>query len=139
MAKQELNKPSAKPIPPQDEAEQITPISLETEDGKEALEPIRLVDVGEERATAVKAFGSGAARKARRDIQFNRPLNVTGQGATRCRIFSSRIAVNPLEYMESQINEWLDADQIEIKHVGHVVGVMEGKVSEPNLIVMVWY
>jgi len=64
---------------------------------------------------------------------------VTGQGATRCRIFHSKIAAAPLENMEQAINEWLDSEKIEVKNVGHVIGTMEGKRPEPNVIVMVWY
>ena len=70
---------------------------------------------------------------------FKRDLNVTGHGATRCRLFRTRIAAAALDFMEHQINQWLDAENIEVKQVGHVIGVMEGKTPEPNLIVMVWF
>jgi len=70
---------------------------------------------------------------------FSRTPTVTGAGAVRCRIFYSRIAAAPLAYMEQQINEWLDSNQIEIKSVTHVVGVMEGKNPEPNVILTLWY
>ena len=70
---------------------------------------------------------------------FTRTPTLTGAGAVRCRVWYSRIAVAPLQYMEQQINEWLDANQIEVKSVTQVVGVMEGKSPEPNVIVTVWY
>ena len=70
---------------------------------------------------------------------FARTPTVTGAGAVRCRIWYSRIASAPLAYMEQQINDWLDSNQIEIKSVSQVVGVMEGKNPEPNVIVTVWY
>jgi hypothetical protein len=54
-------------------------------------------------------------------------------------VFRSRIAAAALDFMENQVNQWLDSEKIEIKHVGHVIGVMEGKTPEPNVIVMVWY
>ena len=142
MAEQEQGKPAGQPTPVEVDDDGFTPISMEpqkAEEAEEYLEPISLVEVDEAHTTAVKAFGSAAADKSRQATKFQRPLNVTGTGATRCRVFSSRIAHNPLEYMENQINEWVDNDQIEIKHVGHVVGVMEGKIAELNLIVMVWY
>ena len=72
-------------------------------------------------------------------MQFKRPLNADGSGATRCRLFHSKIAVASLEFMEHQINEWLDAEKIEIKHVSQIIGTMEGKRPEPNLMVIVWY
>lgn len=83
-----------------------------------------------------RAPGSPLGQEKR---QFERPLNINKTGATRCRIFHSRVALAPLDHMQTNINEWLDSEEIEVKHVGHLVGVMEGKSPEPNLLVMVWY
>ena len=118
-------------LEPEDE-----PISLEGDE-----EPISLVESEESSdfsAGGVKTFGvTGGAGTEKRE--YKRPLNTDGAGATRCRMFHSKIAIASLEFMENQINEWLDSDRIEIKHVGHVIGTMEGKRPEPNLLVMVWY
>lgn len=91
--------------------------------------------------SGVRAIGAAAARGPGLNVKsaFKRPLNVTGQGATRCRIFRTRIAAAALEFMETQINQWLDSENIEVKEVGHLVGTMEGKTPEPNIVVMVWY
>ncbi|MBS3734130.1 MAG: hypothetical protein KGY99_04315 [Phycisphaerae bacterium] len=104
-------------------------------------EPIRLVEGGEPGSSEgqVRAFGAAAGGHAKQSKQYKRPLNVTGQGATRCRLFHSKIAETPLEHLQDSINDWLDDEQIEVKHVGHVIGTMEGKRPEPNLLVMVWY
>ena len=72
-------------------------------------------------------------------MNFARALNRTGMGATRCKLFHSRIALAPLDHMERSINEWLDAAEVEVKQVGHIIGTMEGKSPEPNLIMVVWY
>ena len=102
-------------------------------------EAISLVeDVSDAKPARLKAFGA-AAIKTEKASEFNRPLNVNGQGATRCRVFYSKIAVAPLQYMENQINQWLDSEEAEIKHVGHVIGDLVGKTREQNLIVMAWY
>ena len=89
---------------------------------------------------SVRAFGAsrGPGLNLNKSA-FKRALNVTGQGATRCRMFHARMAAAALEHMESQINQWLDSENIEIKHVGQVIGVLEGKSPEPNFFVMVWY
>ncbi len=87
----------------------------------------------------VKAFGAGHGLGHKASSQYKRPLNVTGQGATRCKVYFSKIAPPSLEFMENQINQWLDSEQIEVKQVSQVIGVMEGKTPQPNLIVMVWY
>ena len=131
------------PEEPQEESspKQEEPIQLEP---NEEDEPIQLVEADEEEAggfdpSAVKSFGSASEVLEEEQKEFKRPLNVDGSGATRCRVFHSKIAVASLEYMENQINEWLDNNEIEIKDVGHVIGTMEGKRPEPNLLVMVWY
>ena len=102
-------------------------------------ESISLVE-GEqpEGGAQLRAFGAGVKGVGKKE-QFQRGLNVTGQGATRCRVFHSKIAVSSLEFMENQINDWLDKENAEVKQVGHIIGIMEGKRPEPNLVVMVWY
>ena len=78
--------------------------------------------------------------KQLRDItEFRRPLNVTGQGATRCRIFHSKLSAASLDSMQDQINEWIDGDEIEVKQVGHNIGILQGKINEENIFVTIWY
>ena len=123
------------------------PISLDGEEHPISLtsgedEPISLVEpevAGTDYAPgSVRAFGVvGATEGAAAELK--RALNTDGSGATRCRVFHSKIAIASLEFMEKQINEWLDSETIEIKHVGHLIGTMEGKRPEPNILVMVWY
>jgi hypothetical protein len=106
-------------------------------------EPIHMEDeqespVGGEAHAELKAFGA-AKGLAKHDSHFNRPLILTGTGATRCKIFYSKIAPPSLEYMQDQINHWVDSDQIEIKRVSQVIGLMEGKTAIPNVIITIWY
>jgi hypothetical protein len=110
------------------------PISL---DGDE--EPISLVESSDDSAAeglALKTIGAAANVT---ETKFTRPLNADGSGATRFRIFHSKISLAPLENLEHSINEWIDGDKIEVKHVGQLIGTMEGKRPEPNLLVLVWY
>ncbi len=110
------------------------PISL---DGDE--QPISLVESSDDSAAeglALKTIGAAANVTA---TKFTRPLNADGSGATRFRIFHSKISLAPLENLEHSINEWIDGDKIEVKHVGQLIGTMEGKRPEPNLLVVVWY
>ena len=104
-------------------------------------EPIRLEDepgtLAAEAAGAMRTFGVQGKETVKSD--FRRPLNTNGTGATRVRLFHSKIAVPSLEFMGNQINEWIDGEQIEIKQVGHLIGTMEGKRPEPNLLLVVWY
>jgi hypothetical protein len=87
----------------------------------------------------VKAFGVGHVLGAKAGGELKRPLNLNGQGATRCKIYHSKIAAPSLEFLEQQINQWVDGEKVEIKHVSQVIGVMEGKALVPNLIVTIWY
>lgn len=102
-------------------------------------EPLGLVDAP---TTAGKPGGLktfGTAAKVDSKVEFKRSTNADGAGATRCRVFYSKIAVAPLQHLENQINTWLEHAPYEVKQVGHVIGTMEGKTQEQALIVMVWF
>lgn len=83
------------------------------------------------------SFGSGMGGTGK--MEFSRAMNHDGTGATRCRLFHSKIADAPLTVMETHINEWLDSEEIEVKSTDTCIGTMQGKSSEPNIIVMIWY
>ncbi|NLF32690.1 MAG: hypothetical protein GX591_17580 [Planctomycetes bacterium] len=117
----------------EDDLPEITPIL------HQADEPLTLIDddPSEQTTSKIQAIGQGALHAAA--TQFKRPVNVTGAGATRCRIFHSKISPVPMEYLEKLINEWIDSSDIEVKFVSQSVGMLEGKRAEPALIVSVWY
>jgi hypothetical protein len=61
-------------------------------------------------------------------------------GATRMRIFHSKLSDGAVGHMDHQINEWLDQNpDVEIKFANSTVGVWEGKHAEPNLILALFY
>ncbi len=126
----------SEPVKPAPSGNDEEPIAIEG-----GNEPLSLVDDSGESMirTSSQKRTFGTAQAAEKKTEFKRPPNVDGSGATRCRIFHSKISLTPLEHLENQVNEWLDSEEIEVKHVGHVIGTMEGKRSEPNLVVMVWY
>lgn len=111
------------------------PISLESDEE----EPISLVEPGDTTEGPSKLRAIGAAAAGEKHAEFKRPLNLDGAGATRCRMFRTKLAIASLEALETQINDWLDGQQIEVKHVSQVIGTVQGKMPEPNLIVTVWY
>ena len=88
--------------------------------------------------TTKRSYGTGLAQATER-FQFKRPMNLNGTGATRCRVFHSKVAEAPMHVMENNINEWIDSEQIEVKQVGHCIGLMQGKTTEPNIVIVVWY
>lgn len=74
------------------------------------------------------------------DAKFKRPLLPNISGATRCRTFHCKLSEAAVEFMNNQINEWLDHnDKIVVKFSNSTIGNFEGKHTEPNLIVTVFY
>ena len=115
-------------------------------DQAEEEEALDLVDLETDQAsgprTQIKAFGKGArasARELRHDEALKRPLNVTGQGATRTRTFHSKLNDAALALMDQAINEWVDSSGIEIKCASSCSGIFEGKKPEPHILVTICY
>ena len=74
------------------------------------------------------------------DATFKRRLDPRNPCATRCRTFHSKISEAAVNFMNSQINEWLDSSEdITIKFATSTIGAFEGKHIEQNLIITVFY
>lgn len=74
------------------------------------------------------------------DSRFNRQLDPRAVFSTRCRTFHSKLSEAALEFMNNQINEWIDKhDDLSIKFATSTIGTFEGKHSEPNLILTLFY
>lgn len=113
---------------PIEEEEDLAPLSLTDEEETSGRSPTR-----------IQAFGAHTAVAGMEGHEYKRTPNLTGAGAIRCRLFHSKITVAALDHMVNTINEWLDADEIEVKYISQVIGTMEGKKPEPNVIITVWY
>ncbi len=115
----------------------------------EAYEPIEFndedraggpaVDLSSSRIHAASATTLGVAG-AWDDARFKRALRPDSVGATRCRAFHCKLSEAAVEFMNNQINEWLDHnDKIVVKFTNSTIGNFEGKHTEPNLIITVFY
>ena len=109
-------------------------------------EPIRIagpdeepLGIAEESSARSISHTAGLSSDSDEGHRFSRPMQKTGTGATRCRIFRSKISVPAIETLEENINEWLDSDDIDVKNVGHLIGKMHGKTDDDCIIVMAWY
>ncbi|UCD29242.1 MAG: hypothetical protein JSV03_01810 [Planctomycetota bacterium] len=71
---------------------------------------------------------------------FRRPLNQTGQGATRIRTFYAKFTEGAIRHMEQQVNAWLDSHpEIEVKFATTTLGKSEERHSETCLIMTIFY
>ncbi len=74
------------------------------------------------------------------DSRFKRPLDPKSPFASRCRSFHCKLTDGALEFLNMQINEWLDQHpDIAIKFARSDVGMFEGKHKEPNLVLTLFY
>ena len=89
-------------------------------------------------ASKITTFEQKLSAKRHED-DWARSPNVTGTGAIHVKSFHCRLTGDSLEFLDRQINEWLDAHpQYEVKMVTSAMGTWSGKLKEPNLIVNVW-
>jgi len=123
-----LNKRKSAPPPEEKPATDEEPLSLVADS-----------ELEESGRRVIQAFRS-AEHQTVDENKLARPLNKTGAGATRMKLFHTKMSDGATEYLASQINEWLDSDSdIEVKFVDSTVGMWEGKHAEPHLILTVWY
>jgi hypothetical protein len=71
---------------------------------------------------------------------YKRLTNVNKSGAVRMRTFHCRLSEQGVEYLDQLINDWLEQHpDIEVKFTTSTVGMWDGKLKEPTLILNVWY
>jgi hypothetical protein len=97
----------------------------------------------EKKPTAIRSIGGGPGGLAvgsTEEHSFRRDLLRGSPNATRCKTFHCKLADGPMNFMNEQINDWVDGDEeIEIKFATATIGVVEGKHVDPHLIVTVYY
>lgn len=87
----------------------------------------------------IRQFGARLGGEGRHEDEWDRTPNTTGTGAIHVKSFHAKLTGESLEFLDRQINEWLDSHpQYEVKFVSTCVGEWTGKIKEPNLIVQVW-
>lgn len=97
---------------------------------------------GDEQPRPTRSYTAGlaAALGDEKALQFRRPTFHNASVATRCRTFHCKLNDVSIGHMDRVINEWVDSDDdIEIKFATSTIGVFEGKHSDANLIITVFY
>lgn len=75
----------------------------------------------------------------RTEDSWQRKTNKTGVGATHVKTFHAKLTGESLEFLDKQINDWMDAHpDHEVKFSTSTVGEWTGKLKEPNVIIQVW-
>lgn len=89
-------------------------------------------------AKKIKQMGDAGTHRKHHD--WKRKVATNGTGAIRVKSFHGKYSDSGLQYLDDAINEWLDANpEVEIKFVTPTVGVFEGKIREPALVLNLWY
>jgi len=117
------------------DAEDFVPISLESSED---------ADASAAGMSSTKIHGMSAATLgtagAWDDSKFKRDLDSAARGATRCRTFHCKLSEGAIDFFNTQVNDWLDANpKVALKFATSTIGMFEGKHSEPNLILTVFY
>lgn len=72
--------------------------------------------------------------------EYKRATHSNKTGAVRMRTFHCRLSEQGVEYLDQSINDWLEHHpDIEVKFTTSAVGMWDGKLKEPTLIINVWY
>ena len=95
---------------------------------------------GEASGSKIRTFeqrlGGGQAQG---EAGWKRKARACGTGAVHVKSFHCKLTGDSLEFLDQQINDWLDAHPgCDVKNVTTTVGEWSGKLREPALIVNVW-
>jgi hypothetical protein len=129
------------PIPFDSEASTPAPVHKPAHEADDLFKPVGAPKAGPEPIGRTPAIGGGSSPLVKAAEKLNRPLNKTGEGATRVRTFHAKMNDGAMAFLDQQINEWLDGHtDYEVKFTTTTVGVLEGKRGvEHHLIINVWY
>lgn len=113
----------------------LAPIAFDDEDMSGTK-----VDLGASRIQTTAADSLLGHQGAWDDSKWRRKLDPNAAGAIRCRLFHSKLSEAALNFMNNAINEWLDSNpQVTVKFANSTIGQFEGKHTEPNIIITIYY
>ncbi len=96
---------------------------------------IDLVGDDESSGGVIRTFEQVKAVKS----DWKRAPKQSPEGATRVKTFVAKLRLDALEYLDDQINEWLDEHpECDIKFATTSTGPLTGKMKEDAIIVNIW-
>ena len=120
------------------------PISSDTEDTGGASishSPLNLGGPAAAEVPEVKVTAQPAKPVEKRPVE-QKPAEktATGERVTGVKTFFTKLHTGAIEFLDEQITKWLkDNPDISIKQTNTTVGEIQGKKTEPNIIITVWY
>jgi hypothetical protein len=131
------------PIPPNDDTGKAIPFDDGSEDTNVSHSPLNLGSGG----TMEQA--KPAAKESPRPAAVNRPQAATKkapqEAASSSRItgvktFFTKLHPGAINFLDEQIAKWLKENPgVSIKRTNMIMGEIQAKKTEPNLIMTVWY
>lgn len=116
-------------------SEEFAPIEMDSGDDEDEVK----VDLSSSRIHSATSAKLGQA-KGWDDTRFGRQLDPRAIYATRCRTFHAKLSAPALEFLNNQINDWVDSEgNITVKFATSTIGIFEGKHAEPHLILTLFY
>ena len=131
---------NALPMPKEDD--ELEELEVIEDDVDHELDPIEVGDLSagtldptEMSSAKITAFG---VRKPHEE-HWQRMPNVTGQGAIHVKTFVTKLRLDAIDHLDTQVNEWLDNHpEYEVKFVTTTIGTLFGKNKEEALFMNVW-
>lgn len=115
----------------------FAPIEFDDGDDEASLDVAEDMSGSKIHSATQSMLGHGSAWD---ESRFTRPLQPNMPGGTRFRTFHCRLSEGAIDFMSGQINDWLEGNhEIVVKFTNTVVGPFEGKHTEANLIITVFY
>lgn len=127
---------------PKDDDEELEELEVIDDRVDNDLEPIEVgdlstagMDPAELSTSKIKAFG---VRKPHED-HWQRKPNVTGTGAIHVKTFVTKLRLDAVDHLDTQVNEWLDSHpEYEVKFVTTTIGTLFGKNKEEAMFMNIW-
>ena len=93
------------------------------------------MDPAELSTNKIRAFG---VRTPHED-HWQRTPNITGQGAIHVKTFVTKLRLDAVDHLDTQVNEWLDNHpEYEVKFVTTAIGTLFGKNKEAAMFMNIW-
>lgn len=123
-----------------EEVSESSPPPPPTAGSASEIEAIDLADDDDEEDSAnreIRTFGK--EKKEDDDSRWNRQPDPTGAGGTRCKTFVAKLRLDAIEYLDEQVNRWLDAHPTyTVKRTSASIGILKGKEKEDAIFLTVF-